>query len=106
MKESKIIRTFRELDMNIMKQNMALNKFAQEATQHLNTLVLSFNAVKTLLEKNNIMTTEEINEQIIVEIDKAKKQHEDSIKEEIIEEDVPIEEVKSPTKDVPIEEVK
>ena len=49
MKDQKIFQMYGDLEKRIAVGNMALNKFAHESSDHFNTLVLSFNAIKNLL---------------------------------------------------------
>lgn len=86
MRDQKILQMFGEMERKIALQNMALNNFAQESSHHMNTLVVSFNAVKNLLVEKTVMTDDEINERIILEVEKAKAIPEDEIMEEEHEE--------------------
>ena len=71
MTDQKIFQMFADLEKKVMMGNMALNKFAHDSSNHFNTLVLSFNAVKNLLVEKGIMTDEEIDARVIVEVEKA-----------------------------------
>jgi hypothetical protein len=83
MTDQKIFQMFGELERKTIMGNMALNKFAHESSNHFNTLVISFNAVKNLLVEKGIMTNEEIDERITLEVEKATAaQQNDEIMEE------------------------
>ena len=84
MRDQKIIQMFGEIEKKITMSNMILNKFAHESSHQFNTLVLSFNAVKNLLVEKGVMTDEEINERITLEIEKAQASQ-DEIMEEPVE---------------------
>ena len=71
MKDQKIFQLIGDLEKKVMMGNMALNKFAHESSNHFNSLTISFNAVKNLLVEKGILTDEEINQRIEVEIEKA-----------------------------------
>lgn len=81
MKDAAIYKMVGEVERKVALQNMALNKFAQESSHHLNSLVLSFNAVKNLLVEKNNMTNEEIDKQILIELEKANAKPEEIIEE-------------------------
>ena len=83
MRDQVVIKMFKELEQRIAMGNMALNKFAHESAQQMNTLVLSFNAVKNLLVEKGNMTDDEINARIIIEVEKVKEDQQP--KDEIIE---------------------
>lgn len=101
MTDQKVYQMFGELEKRIAMGNMALNKFAQDSSNHFNTLVLSFNAVKNIIVEKEIMTNEEIDTRIVVELEKA----EASQKGEEIEEDTPPEEmIEDPEEESPAEE--
>lgn len=94
MKDQKIYQMFGDLEKRIAMGNMALNKFAHESSDHFNTLVLSFNAVKNILVEKENMTNEEIDARILVELEKAEAaQRGDGIIEEPKEEDTPPDEI-------------
>ena len=102
MKDQKIFQMYGDLEKRIAMGNMALNKFAHESSNHFNTLVLSFNAVKNIIVEKEIMTNEEIDARIVVEVEKAEaaqrgEENTDEPSEEIIEdpdenEESPVEE--------------
>ena len=71
MKDQKIFQMYGDLEKRIAVGNMALNKFAHESSDHFNTLVLSFNAIKNLLVEKGVMTDDEIDARVIVEVEKA-----------------------------------
>ena len=103
MREQQIYKLFGELEKRIAMGNMALNKFAHESSEHFNTLVLSFNAVKNLLVEKDVMTNEEIDARIIIEVEKATAAQKG---EEIIDDqDEPTEEIiEDPDEESPVEE--
>ena len=90
MQDRKIYQLIGELEKQVVMGNMALNKFAHDSSEHFNVLTLSFNSVKNLLVEKGIMTDSEINERIILEIEKAKGILEDEI---IDDTDEPTEEI-------------
>ena len=106
MQDKKIYQIFGDLEKKIAMGNMALNKFAQDSSNHFNTLVLSFNAVKNLLVEKEVMTNEEIDARIVVEVEKAEKaQKGEEIIDEPTEEDTPPEEmIDDPDEESPAEE--
>ena len=106
MKDQKIYQMFGDLEKRIAMGNMALNKFAHESSNHFNTLVLSFNAVKNIIVEKGVMTNEEIDAQIVVELEKAEAaQKGDGIIEEPTEEDTPPDEmIEDPDEETPAEE--
>lgn len=71
MQDKKIYQLIGELEKKVVMGNMALNKFAHDSSNHFNTLVLSFNAVKNLLVEKGVMTDEEVDARVIIEVDKA-----------------------------------
>lgn len=71
MKDQKIFQLIGDLEKKVMMGNMALNKFAHESSDHFNSLVLSFNACKGLLVEKGVMTDEEIDSRIKIEVEKA-----------------------------------
>ena len=94
MQDKKIYQMYGELERKIALGNMALNKFAHESSNHFNTLVLSFNAVKNIIVEKGIMTNEEIDAQITIELEKAEAaQKGEEIIEEPKEEDTPPDEI-------------
>lgn len=106
MQDKKIFQMYGDLEKRIAMGNMALNKFAHESSNHFNTLVLSFNAVKNIIVEKGIMTNEEIDAQIVVELEKAEAaQRGDGIIEETTEEDTPPDEIiEDPEGETPAEE--
>lgn len=106
MQDKKVYQMFGELEKKTAMGNMALNKFAHESSNHFNTLVLSFNSIKNLLVEKGIMTNEEIDAQIVVELEKAEAaQKGDGIIEEPTEEETPPEEmIEDPEEETPVEE--
>lgn len=106
MQDKKIFQMFGDLEKRIAMGNMALNKFAHESSNHFNTLVLSFNAVKNIIVEKEIMTNEEIDARIVVELEKAESaQKGEEVIDETTEEDTPPDEmIEDPEGETPAEE--
>ena len=75
MRDSEIYRLLGQKEEKIKLLTNYVDDFTKEQSMHMNSLIMTFNAFKNVIISKELITNDELNEMVMVEVKKLKERN-------------------------------